>query len=162
MLTTFSHNPFQPPHFSVSHGTYPNIWDFNEIKSKQTQNPLKNTRKNTNGSYPSSPAPVPHGWDGHPRGSGGDMGSLPWPSVLAPRQGSSPGPVAVWPPCLGAWVVFGVSIFPSLHSMPPGPTIRSVYTTVLCPHQEPHGILSPFTREETSGFGPAPLRAELS
>ena len=52
MLTTFSHNPFQPPHFSVSHGMCPNIWDFNEIKSKRTQNPLKNTRKTTNGCFP--------------------------------------------------------------------------------------------------------------
>lgn len=160
MLTTFSHNPFQPPHFSVSHGTCPNIWDFNEIKSKRTQNTLKNTRKNTNGRYPSSPAPVPHGWDGRPRGSGGDVGSLPWPSVPAPRQGSSPGPVV---PCgHPAWVVFGVRIFPSLHSVPPGHTIRSVYTTILCPHQEPHDIPSPFAREETSGFCPAPLCAELS
>ena len=83
----------------------------------------------------------------------------------------APGPTAeqhswpcgiAYPPCLGAWVVFAVSTFPSLHSLLPGPVVRGVYTTVLCPQQEPHGILSPFTWEGTGGFGPEPLRAGLS
>lgn len=67
----------------------------------------------------------------------------------------------VWPSRLGAWDVFGVSIFPLLRVLPPGPVIRGIYITILCPHQELHGILSPFTMEGTSGFGPAPLCAEL-
>lgn len=63
MLTTFSHKPFQPPHFSVSSGMSPNIWDFNVIKSNWTQKTLKNIRKATNGHSPPIHPPSHVGWD---------------------------------------------------------------------------------------------------
>lgn len=63
MLTTFSHKPFQPPHFSVSSGMSPNIWDFNVIKSNWTQKTLKNIREATNGHSPPIHPPSHVGWD---------------------------------------------------------------------------------------------------
>lgn len=160
MLTTFSHNPFQPPHFSVSHGTRPNIWDFNEIKSKRTQNPLKNTRKATNGCFTPLQPPCRMAEMGVQGGlvvtRGGCSGPCSWPYTGA----ALPAPwrhVATLLGCSGG-------VWCEHLPLPPQPAtaIRGTYTTVLCPHPELHGILSPFTREETRGFGPAPLRAALS
>lgn len=105
-MTTFSHNPFQPPHFSVSHGTCPNIWDFNKIKSKRILTPLKNTRKLTNSRFPPLRLPC--------RVAGmGVQGGL---VVMWGGCHARAALLALWPPCLGAQVVLGVSTFPSLHS----------------------------------------------
>lgn len=61
MLTTFSHKPFQPPHFSVCSGMSPNIWDFNVIKSNWTQKNPEEHQKSHKRSFPSHPSPKPRG-----------------------------------------------------------------------------------------------------
>lgn len=132
MLTTFSHNPFQPPHFSVSHGTCPNIWDFNEIKSKRTQIPLKNTTNHTqiSVSFLSSPHTKRLGWISKEvwwwsREAALALAPSPTPGHLSWSHGTA------WPPCLGDHGMFGESIFHSLRGLPPGPVIRTIYVTVL-------------------------------
>lgn len=88
MLTTFSHKPFQPPHFSVSSGMSPTIWDFNVIKSNWAQKTLKNTRKVTNVQSSPNHPPSHMGWDA--------KSIWWWCGVAVPIPTTTPHQVAAW------------------------------------------------------------------